>query len=48
MVPNQDLLKMKRGDTYTHIHDPTAQAENLRDSENRGVSSALESFRLRA
>lgn len=35
--------------TYTYTtNDPTAQAENLRDSENRGVSSALESFRLRA
>lgn len=38
---------------YEHVHirdkrSPTAQAENLRDSENRGVSSALESFRLRA
>lgn len=34
--------------THTRTNDPTAQAENLRDSENRGVSSALESFRLRA
>lgn len=30
MIPNQDLLKMKRGDTYAHIHEQTIQQHRRR------------------
>ena len=60
MAPNpdshwRDEERRETLHTHTHTHKRargqticTAEAENLRDSEKRGVPSALESFRLRA